>query len=124
MILTQPAEMIRKDIGLRWLLLGALLVQLIICITAIGSYHPDQHFQIIEFSSYQLHKPSAAEKVWELPVHLRSTIQVYLFSGYYEVCNALGIRDPYVQLEVLRIVFGLALFVFFNGMAFWYFRSE
>ena len=114
--------MILKDVRLRWLLLAALVVQLIICITAIGSYHPDQHFQIIEFSTYQLHEPSAAEKVWELPAHLRSTIQVYLFSGYYEACTALGIRDPYVQLELLRVLFGLTLFVFFNGMALAYFK--
>jgi hypothetical protein len=36
----------------------------------------------------------------------------------------LGIVDPYSQLELLRLLFGLALFVFFNGLALWYFRRE
>lgn len=117
-------EMIRKDARLKWLLLLGALVQLVICITAIGIYHPDQHFQIIEFSSHQLHKASAATDVWEYSAQIRSTIQVYLFSAYYEVCTWIGIHDPYVQLEVLRIVFGLGLFVFFNGITLYYFRNE
>ena len=117
-------EMIRKDTRLRWLLLAAVLVQVIACITAIGIYHPDQHFQIIEFSSHQLHKASAAAKVWEYSAQIRSTLQVYLFSAYYEACMWVGLHDPYVQLEVLRIVFGLALFVFFNAITLYYFRNE
>src|ERR1700761_5820346 len=117
-------EMIRKDARLGWLLLVGALVQLIICVTAIGIYHPDQHFQIIEFSSHQLHKVSAAADVWEYSAQIRSTLQVYLFSAYYEVCSWIGIHDPYVQLELLRIVFGLGLFVFFNGITLYYFRNE
>jgi len=117
-------EMIRKDARLGWLLLAAVLVQIIICITAIGVYHPDQHFQLVEFSSQQLHQPSAATDVWEYSAQIRSTLQVYLFSGYYEACMWIGIHDPYVQLEVLRIVFGLTLFIFFNAITLYYFRQE
>lgn len=116
--------MIRKDARLGWVLSAGVLVQVIICITAIGIYHPDQHFQLIEFSMHQLHQPSAASDVWEFSAQLRSTLQVYLFSAYYELCTVLGIHDPYVQLEVLRIIFGLALFVFFNAITLYYVRSE
>ncbi|HEV2479755.1 MAG TPA: hypothetical protein VGS79_08815 [Puia sp.] len=117
-------EMIRKDARLRWVLLAGVLVQVIICISAIGIYHPDQHFQLIEFSMHQLHQPSAASDVWEYSAQIRSTLQVYVFSAYYEVCTWIGIHDPYVQLEVLRIIFGLALFVFFNAITLYYVRSE
>src|SRR6202000_36903 len=117
-------EMIREDIRLRMILSLGVLVQVVVCITAIGIYHPDQHFQIIEFSSHQLHKASAAADVWEYSAQIRSTLQVYLFSGYYEVCTWIGIHDPYVQLEVLRIVFGLGLFVFFNAITLYYVRNE
>ena len=124
MYLRQILTMIREDIRLRILLSVALVVQVIICLTAIGSYHPDQYFQIIEFSSYQLHRPSAAHHVWEFAAHLRATLQVYLFSAYYETCTALGITDPYSQLGLLRLLFGLILFVFFNGLTLSYFRNE
>jgi phosphatidylinositol glycan class B len=113
-----------KDTRLRVILLAGFVVQVIVCITAIGIYHPDQYFQIIEFSSYQLNRASAAGHVWEFAAQLRPTLQVYLFSAYYELCSGLGIRDPYLQLELLRLLLGLSLFVFFNGMALFYFRRE
>lgn len=116
--------MIRNDTRLKLLLTVAIVVQVITCITAVGHYHPDQHFQVIEFSSWQQHRPSAAGDVWEFSAHLRSTMQVYLFSGYSKLCLGLGIRDPYAQLEVLRLIFGLTLWVFFNGITLFYFRRE
>ncbi|GGA81404.1 hypothetical protein [Puia dinghuensis] len=115
---------IRDDRRLRLLLLASLLVQVIVCLTAVGIYHPDQYFQIIEFSTYQLHQPSAAGRVWEFAAHLRPTMQVYLFSGYYCLCTAVGIHDPYLQLTLLRLIFGLALFVLFNGICLYYFRHD
>jgi GPI mannosyltransferase 3 len=114
----------RKDTRLRLILFAAFVVQVVVCITAIGIYHPDQYFQIIEFSSHQLNRASAAGHVWEFAAQLRPTLQVYLFSAYYELCSGLGIQDPYLQLELLRLLFGLALFVFFNGITLWYFRGE
>ena len=119
----QLLTMIREDTRLRILLSAGFLIQLIVCFSSVGVYHPDQYFQIVEFSSYQLDRPSAVHSVWEFAAHLRPTIQVYLFSGYYEFCTALGIHDPYLQLELLRMVFGLLLFVFFNGMTLYYFAA-
>ena len=116
--------MIGKNTGLRPLLLAAAAVQFIICLTAIGTYHPDQYFQIIEFSSWQLNKASAAGHVWEFSAHLRSTLQIYLFSAWREVCSALFIRDPYLQLTLLRVAFGMTLFVFFNWMTWYYLQHQ
>lgn len=117
-------NILRDDRRLQVLLLASLLVQIIICWTAVGIYHPDQYFQIIEFSSWQLHRPSAAGKVWEFAAHLRPTLQVYLFSGYSWLCSALGLQDPYLQLGLLRMVFGLSLFALFNAMALYYFQRD
>ncbi|HEY4109156.1 hypothetical protein [Puia sp.] len=116
--------LLRDDRRLRGVLLASLLVQLILCLTAVGIYHPDQHFQIIEFSSWQLHRPSAAPRVWEFAAHLRPTIQVYLFSGYSSFCGALGLHDPYLQLGLLRLLFGLALFVLYNSICLYYFQRD
>src|SRR5258708_18489676 len=115
---------IRDDRRLRYLLLASLLVQVVVCLTAVGIYHPDQYFQIIEFSSWQLHRPSAAGNVWEFGAHLRPTLQVYLFSAYYSICTTLGIHDPYWQLGLLRLLFGLALFVLFNSICLYYFQRD
>jgi len=117
-------SILRDDRRLQVLLAASLLIQIILCWTAVGIYHPDQYFQIIEFSSWQLHRPSAAGQVWEFAAQLRPTLQVYLFSGYTSLCSALGLHDPYFQLGLLRMVFGLSLFALFNGMALYYFQPD
>lgn len=122
MLLKELKETLRQDSRLRWLFLGSAIVQLIMCITAIGIYHPDQHFQLIEFSSAQLHKPFGY--VWEFDAQIRPTLQVYMFSGYRIACGWVGMTDPFLQMTVLQIIFGGALFVLFNLMAFYYLRQE
>ena len=117
-------SILRDDRRLQVLLLASILVQMVICWTAVGIYHPDQYFQIIEFSSWQLHRPSAAGQVWEFSAHLRPTLQVYLFSGYSWLCQVLGLLDPYWQLGLLRLLFGGMLFTLFNGMALYYSQRD
>lgn len=114
----------RNDRKLQGILLGGLIVQILYCITAVGFYHPDQHFQIIEFSSYQLAEASGATSVWELAAQIRPTLQVYLFSAFVKTCRLIHIYDPYVQLTLLRLVFGLLAWGIFNRIAFHYFRNH
>ena len=112
------------DPRIRWLLAVSLLTQLLFCITQVGFLHPDQHFQLIEFSSWQLGNPSGATSVWELTSQIRPTLQVYLFSAFVEVCQFLHVDDAYMQLLILRILFGLVGFALFNFIAFHYFKDE
>ncbi|MBS1606408.1 MAG: hypothetical protein JST42_27370 [Bacteroidetes bacterium] len=121
MLFGEFRETIRRDKTLRLLLLASLIVQFIVCLTAIGIYHPDQHFQIIEFSSAQLHKPFGY--VWEYDAHIRPTLQVYIFTGYRLLCGWVGITDPFTQMTLLQVIFGLALFVLYNAFALWYFKD-
>jgi len=112
---------VKKDRILQLILFAGLLIQLFTAITAHGFFHPDQHFQILEFSSLQLHKESYAPKIWEYASKIRPSLQVYLFSGYELLCSAIGITDPFNQLTVLRIIQGLIFLLAFNCMAIWYF---
>ena len=108
----------------RWLLLFSLFIQFLFCLTQTGYFHPDQHFQLIEFSSWQLGEPSGATSVWELSSHIRPTLQVYLFSGFIELSRFIGMHDAYAQLALLRVLFGLSGFVFFNTLGIHYFKSD
>ncbi len=110
----EAKKIINKDRKIQLILAGGLLIQLITCFTAIGFYHPDQHFSVIEFSSWQLGKESGVSYVWEFNHHVRPSLQIHLFSAYYLLCTTLGIRDPYLQLTILRILVGLAMFAVFN----------
>ncbi|WP_338868566.1 hypothetical protein WBJ53_17860 [Spirosoma sp. SC4-14] len=121
-IMKTTLQLTIDDTRLRWLLLVSLFLQIIFCITQVGFLHPDQHFQLIEFSSWQLGEPSGATSVWELKSHIRPTLQVYLFSGFIKLCRLVAINDAYTQLIILRLIFGLIGFVVFNAIGLYYFK--
>ncbi len=113
-------HIIRQSRQIQLILLFGIIIQFIFGIVSVGFYHPDQHFQVIEFSSYQLNKPSGATSVWELASKLRPTIQVYIFSGYRKICEAISIENPFHQLTLLRVLQGFILFAIFNFITFFY----
>src|SRR5579875_517158 len=117
-------RMIQQDRKLQLMLVIMLIVQIITAINQVGFFQPDQHFQIIEFSSYQLHRPSSVNFVWEFAAQMRPTIQVYLFSAYRLTCETLGIHDSYLQLTIMRVLLSIVLFSFFTFMVFYYFRNS
>ena len=115
---------IRNDRILQLLLCGSLLIQILFCITAVGFYHPDQHFQIVEFSSYQLGEKSGVAGIWELSSKIRPTLQVYIFSAFIKACRLFNIHDAYLQLTILRIIFGIIAFAVFNLICIYYFKKQ
>lgn len=108
----------------KWVLFFGFIVQLITAYTALGFFHPDQHFQIIEFSSKQLGLPNATNYIWELNSQIRSTLQVYLFSGFVLLCKSIGITNAFTQLTILRLVFGSLLWLFCNKAAIHFLREN
>ena len=108
---------------IKFLLLLSLLVQVYFSIVQVGFYHPDQHFQIIEFSSHQLHQPSYATKIWEFNDMIRPTIQVYFFSGFQMLCNFLSITNPFTIVTLIQLITGLLSFILFNKMALHYLKN-
>ncbi len=113
-------QTIKNSINIQLILLFGLIVQIIFCITSVGYFHPDQHFQIIEFSSLQLHKENAAKAVWELESNIRPTLQVYLFSGFRIAFEKFAISNPFNQLLILRLIQGLLFWFFLNYISFFY----
>ena len=123
-MLKELIRVIQNDRKLQFILLAGLIIQILFSITATGFYHPDQHFQVIEFSSYQTGEPNAASVLWEYDHHVRSTIQVYIFSGWHWLINSIGIHDSYLELTLLRILLGLLMFAVFNLILLHYFKNE
>ena len=107
-----------------WILIGGLIVQVITAITQLGFSSGDQHFQIVEFSMYQLGKPNGAVEVWEIDNFVRPTLQVYLFSGFHLACNFLHITDPYTQHTILRVILGIIMWAVFNLFTMHFLRNS
>ncbi len=117
-------KLVLTDRRLQMILLLGIVIQIITSIQAIGFSNFDQHFSIVEFSSYQLGNENGAHYAFELESKIRPTLQVYLFSAYYKICLLAGIEDPYLQLTILRVIMGLLMFCIFNLIAFHYFKKE
>jgi len=102
----------------------ALIIHVIQAIQAVGYFHPDQHFSIIEFASYKLGFSSADQMAWEFPNKVRPTIQVYLFLGYYHLMDLLNLGEAYISLAILRVIVVLINFLLFNYVITREFKSE
>lgn len=113
-------QQVKNSKKLQLIISVGLIIQVIFCITAVGSFHSDQHFQIIEFSSFQLKEANATENLWEKAYNIRPTFQVYAFSFYQLCCRLFFIDNPFHQLTVLRIIQGVIFFITFNLIAFFY----
>jgi GPI mannosyltransferase 3 len=87
---------------------------LLLVVTAYFSvtyFHPDEHFQILEFAGYKLGTTTATELVWEFHDRMRAWFQP---AAYYVIARAaqgLGIRDIFVIALLLRLASGLVAWV-------------
>jgi phosphatidylinositol glycan class B len=122
--LKQYIQLIQQSKKLQFILILGFFVQVIFCITSVGFFHPDQHFQIIEFSSYQLKQPNAATEVWELAKNIRPTVQVYIFSAFKICCEFVAVNNPFNQLAILRVIQGILFWVVFNAITFYYCKNK
>ncbi len=84
-----------------------LLLVLINSINSLIGYHPDQHYQIIEFANFKLGRIEASEVAWEYHYQERQGLQPFLIYVYLKVLYALGISDPVKLTQILRVITGL-----------------
>ncbi|MCF6407494.1 hypothetical protein L3C95_31670 [Chitinophaga filiformis] len=70
----------------------------------IGYYHPDEHYQIIEFAGLKLGWNKPADMAWEYTQAIRPTIQPWLCFVYFKLMFLIGINDPYQLAFSLRLL--------------------
>jgi len=111
------AEAAATGLPLRALVATALGIHVLVAFLAVNPWHPDEHFQILEFawSRAGLAPPDAL--AWEWDARIRPTLQPALALGLLEALRALGLTSPFlwtmlVRLGTLAIAFGVLLRVF------------
>jgi len=86
----------------------------------IGYFHPDEHYQIIEFAGFKLGWNNPTELAWEFKNMLRPTVQVWLCIVFFKFFSFFGCEDPYLLSYYLRLITAIyALIVinfFFNSV--------
>lgn len=91
----------------------------------MGYFHPDEHYQIIEFAGLKLGWNRPQDMAWEYASLIRSTIQPWLCIVIFKVLCWLGVKNPYTLALALRLLTaGCAVFVirFFADKSYDYFK--
>lgn len=99
----------------RLILIIALIWYSITAYFSIGYFHPDEHYQIIEFAGI-IDKPETSKDLaWEFDARIRSAIQPMICYSIFKACDFFSISDPYDKAFVLRLITGwLAVLVIFT----------
>jgi phosphatidylinositol glycan class B len=85
-------------------IISASILFIYASINNIGYYHPDEHFQIIEFANYKMGYTAPFDLAWEFGKKVRPSAQPYLCFSIFEILELAGFTDPYLKTTILRII--------------------
>ncbi|MFO0357735.1 MAG: hypothetical protein ACK50A_12355 [Sphingobacteriaceae bacterium] len=71
---------------------------------SVGSHHPDEHYQIIEFANYKLGQTPASDLAWEFNESMRPGLQPFMAYVFIKFNHLLGISDPFIISFLLRLI--------------------
>jgi phosphatidylinositol glycan class B len=91
----------------RYLFFLGFVVHVIAAFYSEGFHHPDEHFQILEFTNYKLGNSPVSELPWEYEAQTRATLQPFLSLLVIRLINFLGILNPFFYALVLRLLTGI-----------------
>jgi len=74
-------------------------------------YHPDEHYQILEFLSWKLGITPVSELPWEFSARIRPWLHPLLYFLIAKPLMVLGVTDMFTIVFVLRVATGLACLV-------------
>lgn len=84
--------------------IAALLIYIIAAYHCLGYYHPDEHYQLIEFAGLKTGDNKQVDLAWEYNAQIRPALQPYICLGIFRVLALINITDPYMCAFALRLV--------------------
>src|ERR1043165_6338265 len=84
---------------------------LLASVFSVGYYHPDEHFQILEFAALKLHLTTADQLPWEYQYSMRPAIQPALAVLVFNVFSFLHADNPFTIAMILRMMSGALSFL-------------
>ncbi len=91
----------------RKLLLLGLLVYILTAVFSIGYFHPDEHFQILEFCQYKLGKSPLSDLPWEYNEHMRPALQPSMVFILIKFLQLFQLQNPFYIASILRLLSGI-----------------
>ena len=77
---------------------------------SVGYFHPDEHFQILEFAAYKAGKIPASSLPWEFAAGMRSGLQPFIAFYIIKFLALIKIVNPFYQVFFLRLFSGMINF--------------
>ena len=97
-----------RDDVVEEILARSLRVLAAICVlsalTSATFFHPDEHFQVVEFAGFKLGFTRPEELPWEYAARIRSWLQPALYTLLGKALLAVGVTDRFVLLAAFRLV--------------------
>lgn len=79
----------------RFVLILIIILYLFSTINSNGFYHPDEHFQLIEFAGLKAGWNTSDDLAWEYGAQIRPTLQPYLALGIFKLAGLFGGQRPF-----------------------------
>lgn len=111
----------KKDL-IRYFAIGALFYVLA-ALVSVGFFHPDQHFQTLEFAHIKTNSTNEDHMVWEYYAHIRPWTQPYAYVAIIGGLKTIGVNNPFVHDAIIRLATGMvgmaALILFCISLSHW-----
>lgn len=93
-----------SDVPYKVVLWGSIIIYAIASIYSQGYFHPDEHFQILEFANYKMGRIGANQMPWEFNDMIRPSFQAWIAYGIIKSVTIVIGFYPHLIALILRIV--------------------
>ena len=85
-------------------MVSGFLFFLLAAVFSLGYFHPDEHFQILEFANFKLGAAPLSDLPWEFRERIRPSLQPTLAYLFIKAMHLAGLQNPFQQVLVLRMM--------------------
>lgn len=97
-----------RNLSPKFILLSGILLTLLYALFSQGVYHPDEHFQILEYAHMKLFgTPTPQELAWEYTLMMRPGLQPLIAYGMGSVLHTLHLYHPNLLVFLLHLLSGI-----------------
>lgn len=87
----------------RWFIIS-FIVMVVTAWFSVGYFHPDEHYQVLEFYNYKKGLSPLADLPWEYNTHCRPALQPFMVYCIAGLLDILHITDPFILAFVTRLI--------------------
>jgi GPI mannosyltransferase 3 len=85
----------------------SLVLHIVAAHFGVGYYHPDEHFQVLEFAGMKLGTTPASALPWEFAARARPWLLPAFFRLLAGAWRTIGVESPFTWAESLRLIAGI-----------------